>query len=152
MPRVKNGNLPLRLLDGALAAVLILSFNMPWLSFLGSPVKAHEIRERLRGPHRLVSAFTDDSRISLDYSLSILLWIVPCAAGLVLVLVLARGGNAWSSLAAGAAAGAAFLFLRFELRAYPFQRLEEGAYLALAAGAGLLLVGALRLLRGAARN
>lgn len=142
---VKGRLRPLRWLDTCLAASLLASFFLPWLSFLGSPVAAHEIRERLRGPHRLVSVFTRDSQVSLDYSLSLFLWAVPFAAALVLVLCLLKRDRAWSGLLAGLAAAAAFIFLRVELRAYPFQHLEAGAYLALASGIGLIAVGLLRL-------
>jgi hypothetical protein len=136
---------------GILALTLLGSFFLPWLSFLGTPVAAHEIRERLRGPHRLISAFTEGSQVSLDYTLSIFLWAVPLAAALVLIACLLprlRGAPLWSAVLAGLAglAGtAAFLFLRIELRGYPFQRLEEGAWLALVAGIGLLAVAALRI-------
>lgn len=141
---------PLRWLDASLALVLLWSFFLPWLSFLGTPVAAHEIRERLRGPHRLLSAFTENSQVSLDYTLSIFLWAVPLAAALVLAACLLprlRGGLWPACLAglAGLAGTAAFLFLHIELRSYPFQRLEEGAWVALAAGIGLLAVSAFRL-------
>lgn len=149
---VKGAILPLRILEGALAAAVLYAWTLPWLAFLGSPVRPGEIRERLRGPHRIVSAFTSDSRISLDYALSAWLWAVPCAACIALAFRLLRRRTAWPALAAGAAAVSAFLFLRIRLRAYPFQRLEDGAWLVLAAGIGLLAVGALRMAaeRGAA--
>lgn len=146
---VKRESRPLRRPEAALAAVLLGSFFLPWMSILGSPVAAYGIRERLRGPHRLVSVFTRDSQVSLDYSLSLLLWGVPLAAGLVLVLALLRRGRAWHGLAAGLAAAAAFLFLRVELQSYPFQRLEAGAYLALASGLALILVSVFRMVRRA---
>jgi len=145
---VKSGNVQLRLADGALAAVLLYSFFRPWLSFLGSPVAAHRIRETLQGPHRLASAFTRDAQVSSDYALSLWLWAVPAAAALVLVLGAMRGAGpgarALAGFAAGAVAVAAFLFLRARLAAYPFQRLESGAWLAFACGLGLLLVAAVR--------
>lgn len=141
---VKERLRPLRWLDICLAASLLASFFLPWLSFLGSQVAAHEIRERLRGPHRLVSVFTRNSQVSLDYSLSLFLWAVPFTAALVLVLCLLKRDRAWSGLLAGLAAAAAFLFLRVELKSYPFQRLEEGAYIALASGIGLILVAVIR--------
>lgn len=139
---------PLRWLDASLALVLLWSFFLPWLSFLGTPVAAHEIRERLRGPHRFISAFTENSRVSLDYSLSIFLWAVPAAAALVLAACLLpqlRRAQVGAACLAGLAGTAAFLFLRIELRGYPFQRLEEGAWLALAAGLGLMTVSAIRI-------
>ena len=142
---VKGAVRPLRLLEGALAAAVLYAWTLPWLAFMGSPVRPDEIRERLRGPHRLVSAFTSDSQISLDYALSAWLWAVPCAAGIALAFRLLRRKTAWPALAAGAAAVSAFLFLRIQLRSYPFQRLEDGAWLTLAAGIGLLAVGALRM-------
>lgn len=142
---------PLRWLDATLASILLGSFFLPWLSFLGTPVAAHEIRERLRGPHRLISAFTESSQVSLDYTLSLFLWAVPLAAALVLVASLlprlreASIGSACLAGVAGLAGTAAFLFLRIELRSYPFQRLEEGAWLALIAGIALIAVSAVRL-------
>lgn len=141
---------PLRWLDASLALTLLGSFFLPWLSFLGTPVAAHEIRERLRGPHKLISVFTRDSQVSLDYTLSLFLWAVPVAAALVLATCLwPRPGRAqaWSALmaaVAGLAGITAFLFLRIELRSYPFQRLEHGAWVALIAGIGLLAVAGIR--------
>jgi hypothetical protein len=132
-----------RRLQAILSACLLASFFLPWMSVLGSPVAAHGIRERLRGPHQLVSAFTRNSRISLDYSLSLFLWAVPLTAGLALALCLIRRDRSWAGLLAGLAATAAFAFLRVELRAYPFQRLEAGAYLALASGLALMAVSAM---------
>lgn len=145
---VKAASLPLRLADGALAAVLFFSFFRPWLSVLGSPVAGHRIRETLQGPHRLVSAFTRDAQVSSDFALSLYLWAVPAAAALVLVVGLLRGAGPKARAAAGFAAGcvavAAFLFLRVRLAGYPFQRMESGAWLSLSAGVGLLLVAAIR--------
>jgi hypothetical protein len=114
-------------------------------------VPAHRIRETLSGPHKLISAFTRDSQVSLDYSLSLFLWAVPLCAGLVLALALLRRDRAWPGLLAGIAALAAFWFLRVELRSYPFQRLEEGAWLSLWMGLGLLAVFAARLAGGLRR-
>lgn len=139
---------PLPWLDAALALSLLGSFFLPWLSFLGTPVAAHEIRDRLRGPHRLLSAFTEGSRVSLDYNLSLFLWAVPLAAALAVAACLFRRARPWSAplaAIAGLAGIAAFLFLRLELRGYPFQRLEEGAWAALGAGIGLLAVSAARI-------
>jgi hypothetical protein len=142
---VKGWARPLRLLEGALAASVLYAWTRPWLAFMGSPVLPFEIRERLRGPHRLVSAFTSDSQVSLDYALSAWLWVVPFAAGIALGFRLLRMRTAWPALAAGAAAVSAFLFLRIQLRSYPFQRLEEGAWITFAAGIGLLAAGLLRM-------
>ncbi|HKP97380.1 MAG TPA: hypothetical protein VJ385_16660 [Fibrobacteria bacterium] len=125
--------------EAALAALMLLSFFMPWLYSMGSPVAAHEIRERLAGPHRLLSAFTSGSRISQDYRLSAFLYAVPVAAGLVLALVLAGRYRPWMGVLAGGAGLAAFWFLRGEAAAFPFHRLAAGAYLAAASGAGLAL-------------
>lgn len=137
---------PFRWIDAVLAASLLASFFlMPWLSFLGSPVAAHGIRETLRGPHRLVSAFARDTQVSFDYSMSLYLWVLPALASLVLVLALLKRDRAWPGLVAGLAALGAFWFLRAELRSYPFQSLEEGAYLALWSGIGLVAVAAARL-------
>ena len=72
--------------EAVLAAVMLLSFFMPWLYSMGAPVRAHEIRERLAGPHKLLSAIKAGSRVSRDYELSIFLYAVPVLAGLVLVL------------------------------------------------------------------
>lgn len=148
MGRVRIGSAALRAADAALAAILLGSFFRPWLSVLGSPVAAHRIRETLRGPHRLASAFTRDAQVSADYALSLWLWAVPAAAALVIALGLLRGpgpgARAAAGFGAGAVAVAAFLFLRVRLAAYPFQRLEAGAWVALGCGLGLLLVAAVR--------
>jgi hypothetical protein len=142
---VKGWTRPLRLLEGALAASVLYAWTRPWLAFMGSPVLPVEIRERLSGPHKLVSAFTSDSQVSLDYALSAWLWVVPCAAGIALGCRLLGMKAAMPALAAGAAAVSAFLFLRIQLRSYPFQRLEDGAWITFAAGIGLLAIGLLRM-------
>ena len=130
------------------AALMLLSFFMPWLYSMGSPIAAYRIRERLAGPHRLISAFTDGSRISQDYRLAVFLYAIPACAGLILALLLARRYRAWMGLLAGGLTGAAFLFLRGEVAAMPFHRLGWGPYLALLSGAGLALFPLLRLVSG----
>ena len=131
----------------ALAAVLLLSFFRPWLTSLGKPVSGPEIRSMLEGPHRLISLFDSGSRVSADYRLSAFLWAVPGAAACVLAAIALRRFRAWMAALAGAVAVAAFFFLKREVAGFPFHRLAWGSYLALAAGAGLLLSPLLRLLR-----
>jgi hypothetical protein len=151
MKETRAGRSPGGLLRGAetvLSASLFGSWLLPWVSLLGSPLMAYEIRERLRGPHRLVSAFTRDSQISFDYAFSRWLWLVPASAALAFALSLSgRGGRArgWACLLAGAAGMGAFAFLKVRLSAYPFQHLEDGAFLAVFAGTGLGVAGVLRL-------
>jgi hypothetical protein len=131
--------------EAVLAAVLLLSFFMPWLYSMGAPVRAHEIRERLEGPHKLFSAFSTGSRVSRDYELSIFLYAVPVLAGLVLALVILGRYRPWMGFLAGATALAAFIFLRGEVRSFPFHRLASGSYVALATGAALALSPLLRI-------
>jgi hypothetical protein len=125
--------------EAALAALMLLSFFMPWLYSMGSPVAAHQIRERLAGPHRLISAFTSGSRVSRDYRLSLFLYAVPLCAALVLALVLAGRYRPWTGVLAGGVALVAVYFLRGEAASIPFHRLAAGAYLAVASGIGLAL-------------
>lgn len=131
--------------EAILAGLLLLSFFMPWLYSMGRPIAAHEIRERLAGPSRLISTFTSGSRVSRDYELSIFLYAIPVLASLILILVLIGKYRPWIGFLAGAAALAAFLFLRGEAQSFPFHRLAPGSYLALAAGAALALSPLLRL-------
>lgn len=131
--------------EAILAGLMLISFFMPWLYSMGQPIAAHEIRERLAGPSRLVSAFTSGSRVSRDYQLSIFLYAIPVLACLILVLVLIGKYRPWIGFLAGAAALAAFLFLRGEAQSFPFHRLASGSYLALATGAALALSPLLRL-------
>jgi hypothetical protein len=136
-----------RWMEAALAATLLVSFFQPWFYSMGTPIAAHEIRERLAGPHRLLSAFTSGTRLSLDYRLSLFLWAVPVCAGLVLALILIRRYRPWAGFVAGAVGVVAFFFLRGEVAAFPFHRMAGGAYLALTAGAGLALTPITGLLR-----
>ncbi|MDB5048382.1 MAG: hypothetical protein JWO30_1453 [Fibrobacteres bacterium] len=131
--------------EAALAALLLLSFFMPWLYSMGHPVAAHQIRERLAGPHRLISTFISGSRVSRDYRLSIFLYAVPFCAGLVLALVAAGKYRPWMGALAGGVALIAVYFLRGEVAGFPFHRLAAGAYLAMAAGIGLAVSPLLRL-------
>jgi hypothetical protein len=131
--------------EAALAALMLLSFFMPWLYSMGTPIRAHEIRERLAGPHKLFSAFTAGSRVSRDYELSIFLYAVPAVAVLVLVLVVIGKYRPWMGFFAGATALAAFVFLRGEVQSFPFHRLASGSYMALATGAALALSPLLRI-------
>jgi hypothetical protein len=125
--------------EAALAGLLFLSFFMPWLYSMGTPIAAHQVRERLAGPHRLISAITGGSRVSRDYELSIFLYAVPLVAGLVLILVLLGKYRPWIGFLAGATALGAFFFLRGEAQSFPFHRLASGSYVALATGAALAL-------------
>lgn len=131
--------------EAALAGLMLFSFFMPWLYSMGKPIAAHEIRERLAGPSRLISAFGAGSKVSRDYELSIFLYAIPVLAGLVLILVLIGKYRPWIGFLAGATALAAFLFLRGEVQSFPFHRLASGSYVALAAGAALALSPLLRL-------
>lgn len=134
-----------RWMETAFASLLLLSYFLPWMHSLGTPVAAHEIRERLAGPHRLVSVFDSGSRISLDYSLARGLPAIPTCALLVLVMVLLGKYRPWAGILTGAVAVAAFVFLKSEVAGFPFHSLAAGAYMALAAGAGLALSPLVRL-------
>jgi hypothetical protein len=130
--------------EAVLASLMLLSFFMPWLYSMGKPVAAHEIRERLAGPHRLISTFTSGTRVSRDYELSLFLYAVPAVAAIVLLLVLLGRYRPWMGFLAGATALAAFLFLRGEVQGFPFHRLASGSYVALATGAALAVSPLLR--------
>ena len=130
--------------EAGLAALMLLSFFMPWLYSMGTPIAAHEIRERLAGPHRLVSAFSAGSRVSRDYNLSLCLYAVPLLAGLVLLLVVLGKYRPWMGALAGATGLIAFWFLRGEIQTFPFHRMASGSYVALATGAALALSPLLR--------
>ncbi len=133
--------------EALLAGLMLFSFFMPWLYSMGTPVAAHEIRERLAGPNRLISAFGAGagSKVSRDYELSLFLYAIPVLAGLVLILVLIGKYRPWIGFLAGATALAAFVFLRGEVQNFPFHRLAPGSYVALATGAALALSPLLRL-------
>ena len=130
--------------EAALAALMLLSFFMPWLYSMGTPIAAHEIRERLAGPHRFLSTFTSGTRVSLDYHLSLFLYAVPFGAVLVLILVLLGRYRPWIGGVGGIAALVAVYFLHGEAAAIPFHHLARGAYLAAAVGAGLTISTLLR--------
>lgn len=142
---VKGARFRIQWLEVPLAAALLLSYFLPWIYSLGSPVAAHAIRERLAGPNRLVSAFAADSRISMNYTLSAGLHAIPILAGLILFLFLTRKYTPWAGAAAGCLAVIAFVFLKGEVEDFPFHRLAAGAYLAAASGAGLALAAGIRL-------
>jgi hypothetical protein len=131
--------------EAVLAGLLLLSFFMPWIYSMGQPIAAHEIRARLAGPSRLISAFTTGSRVSRDYELSLFLYAVPVMATLVVILVLIGKYRPWIGFLAGVTALGAFLFLRGEAQSFSFHRLASGSYLALATGAALALSPLLRL-------
>jgi hypothetical protein len=130
--------------EALLALGLLLSFFAPWLRSLGKPVAGPEIRDLLAGPHRLVSLFHAHSRVSVDYRLSLLLWAVPVAAGLILVAIGLRRYRGWMGLLAGCVTLTAFLYLKRELSGFPFHQLAWGAYAALSAGVALSLSPLLR--------
>jgi hypothetical protein len=130
--------------EALLALGLLLSFFAPWLRSLGKPVAGPEIRNMLEAPHRLVSLFHTHSRVSADYRLSLFLWAVPIAAGLVLVAIAFGRYRGWMGLLAGCVAVIAFIYLQRELAGFPFHSLAWGAYAALSAGAALTLSPLLR--------
>lgn len=134
-----------RRLEALLAGLLLLSFFLPWLYSMGAPVAAHQIRERLAGPHRFISAFSAGSRVTRDYHLSLCLYAIPVCAASILFLIFIRRYRAWNGLLAGTVAAAAFIFLRDEVANFPFHRLATGPYLALASGLGLAVLPLFRL-------
>jgi len=125
-------------IDAALALGLMLSFFLPWLHSMGKPVSGPEIHGLLEGPHRFFSAFHPDSRISIDYRLSVLLWAVPVAGGCLLLAMLLRRYRGWMAAPAGGLALAAVFFLQNEVAGFPFHRLAWGSYLAASLGAALI--------------
>lgn len=131
--------------EACLAALMLASFFRPWIYSLGKPVAAHEIRERLAGPQRLVSTFIEGSRLSLDYRMSLFLYAVPIAAAVVLALVLIGRYRAWAGILSGTLAVTACWFLKGEVARFPFHRLAQGAYLAAFSGTGLMLAPLIRL-------
>jgi hypothetical protein len=138
--------------EAALAVAMLLSFFTPWLYSMGNRLAAYQIREHLAGPHRLISRFTQGSRISQDYRLSLFLYAIPICAGLILAMLALGKYRAWMGLPAAIMTVAAFVFLRGEAAAMPFQELAWGPYLALASGVGLALIAPLRWLAGAAKR
>ena len=132
--------------EAALAAGLSVSFFMPWIYSLGTPLRIPEIRERLAGPHRLLSAFTSGSRVSSDYRLSIWLYAIPIAAVLVLLLIGMKRYRPWMGILAGAGAVVAYFFLKGEVASFPFHKMASGARLALGTGSGLAGMGIWRLI------
>jgi hypothetical protein len=142
----RNLHPALSLWEALSALILAGAFFAPWVISLGKPISGPEIRAMLEAPHRLISIFSAHSRVSADYRLSPLLWAVPVAAGLVLLAIALRRYRAWMGLLAGGAALFAYLFLRREIAAFPMHHLAWGAYLALAAGIGLLASPVLRFL------
>ena len=130
--------------EALLALGLLLSFFAPWLHSLGKPVAGPEIRKLLEAPHRLVSIFNHGSRVSTDYRLSLFLWAVPIAAGLVLIAIALGRYRSWIGLLAGCVAVASFFYLKRELAGFPFHHLAWGSYAALTAGVGLSLSPLLR--------
>jgi asparagine N-glycosylation enzyme membrane subunit Stt3 len=144
MDRIPAATVRHRAAEALLALGLLLSFFAPWLRSLGKPVAGPEIRTMLEAPHRLVSVFNPHSRVSADYRLSLFLWAVPIAAGLVLFAIALGRYRSWMGLLAGGVAVAAFIYLKRELAAFPFHHLAWGSYSALWAGAGLSLSPLLR--------
>ncbi len=133
--------------EALLAAGLLVSFFLPWIYSMGTPLRIHQIRERLSGPHRLLSAFSSGSRVSSDYRLSLYLYAIPIAAGLLLLLIGFRKYRPWIGFAVGGLAVGAFWFLRAEVAAFPFHRMAVGSYVALASGIGLGAATVIRSLR-----
>ncbi len=148
----KNVSREGRRLEALLAGLLFLSFFLPWVYSMGVPVPAHQIRDRLAGPHRLISVFTSGSRLSRDYSLALYLYAIPIWALVILMLLFLRRFQAWAGFLAGAFSVGAFIFLRGEVDTYPLHRLAAGAYLALASGLGLAILPLFRLASGAKRG
>ena len=140
----KTKRQPSRWVEAFLAALLLQSFFLPWLYSMGVPVAAYQIRERLAGPHRLISSFTSGSRISHDYDFAIYLYAIPLSAALILVLLFMRRYQAWMGCLAGAFSLVAFLFIRNEVGNFPFHHLAKGPYLTLVSGLGLAVVPILR--------
>jgi hypothetical protein len=145
----------LRWIEAACAGLLLWSCFLPWLSVMGTPVAAHRIREQLEGPHRFVSFFARDSRISFDYSISLWLRVLPFAAAAVLLASLWQRARRPSlpgaalqvsgGVLCGLGALIAYLYLRSEAGDWPFVHLAYGSRLAALTGAALAAASSLRL-------
>lgn len=151
---VKTLTTPLRWGEAAAAALLLLAFFLPWLTIMGASVSALGIRDQLEGPHRLVSAFTRESRVTFNYSISLWLKLLPLATATLLIPALwrrarlnpwARAARPLAAILCGAGAVAAFFYLRSEAAAFPLVDLAYGAGLAACAGAALAAIAAARM-------
>lgn len=136
----------LRVLIALCAAGVIAAFFQPWVKGPGGPVSAPHLREVLEGPHKLLSLFNQDNRVSLNYRLAPYLWALPVSAGTTMVLTLIPGGPALPALVTGGVAWVSSAYFRSEVRQMPFHREGPGVGMTQRLGMLLLLFGVLRLL------
>ncbi len=135
----------LRILIALCAAGVIAAFFQPWVKGPGGPVSAPHLRETLEGPHKLLSLFKQDNRVSLNYRLAPYLWALPASAGMTLVLTLIPGGPALPALVTGGVAWVSTAYFQSEVRQMPFHREGPGVGLTQRLGYLLLLFSVLRI-------
>ncbi len=143
----KTQSPPTQKWEALLAGLLFLSFFMPWLYSMGAPVAGNQIRDRLASPHHLLSCFSAGSRVSTDYHLSLLLYIIPFGGLLLLVLIFMRRYQSWMGFVTGAITLFIFFFLKGEIESFAFHRLATGSFLTLGSGLGLALTPLYRMVK-----
>lgn len=122
------------------SALLLVAFFQPWVTGLGGPATALQLRDRLEGPRQLSSIVTQKGRIARDYKLTGRLWMLGAAEGAALASALWPALTAWPGLLAGAAATGVALWARGEIATYPFQHSGRGVTLTLWCGIGLTII------------
>lgn len=138
-------------LDGGLraivvlcAAALIFAFYRPWVIGPGGGLPASELRQALDGPHKFLSLFKKDSRISRNHELAPYLYAIPVSAGGAALWTLLPAASAWPGLVVGGVAVVGAKYLRNEVVHIPLHREGEGVGMTLRLGWVLIGVSAMR--------
>lgn len=134
-----------RWLQFPFAVLLLCAFFQPWIGDSKEGVNALHLKERMEGPHQLLSLITRKGRLDRDYRLAEKTWILGAAEGVAMASVLWSPLTGWPGLITGAAASGAALWAKPEINSYPFQQSGHGVVLTLWSGLGLCAASALRL-------
>jgi hypothetical protein len=136
----------LRVLVVLCAMGLIFAFYRPWVTGPGGGVSAPQLRQTLEGPHKFLSLFKKDSRISRNHALAPYLYVIPVSAGGAALWTLWPAAPVLPGFIVGGLAVGGALYLREEVTHIPFHRESEGVGLTLRLGYVLMAVSTLRIL------
>jgi hypothetical protein len=113
------------------ALALLILFFCPWISAFGNNFNAHQIRDHLKGLHEIAHVFNAHSQVSLDYSLSRWIDLIPILSGLILFLALLKRSPVFLNFITGTLIIIVVWYVHQEIRDKMFHSVLFGAYYSL---------------------
>ncbi len=126
------------------AGTLLILFFSPWISGMGNTFNAHQIREHLKGLHQIASVFNAHSQVSLDYSLSRWIDLIPLLGVLILLFALFKKCSPFLTFITGTVTVIVVWYVHQEIRDKMFHHVLNGAYYSLYPAIGLIVLAFLK--------